>query len=246
MTLQLPKTSMIQYQRLQPFSAISFDLDDTLYNNLPYVMHASEQLFTLINQTYPATASWSAAQWQQFKHALFTQHPELAHDTTAARYAMLHQGLLHFGYSEIEASTGAQEGMRCFQYHRSDFTIDQHIMVLLRRLGQKYPLIGITNGNVDTQRIGLDNVMQFVLHPGHGVKMKPAADMFNLACQQLDIKPSALLHVGDHPLSDIAGAKMAGCQSVWLNPCMQQRHKKAQPVLPHIEINHLNLLLQLL
>lgn len=76
--------------------------------------------------------------------------------------------------------------------------------------------------------------------------MKPAADMFSLACRQLDIKPAALLHVGDHPLSDIAGAKMAGCQTVWLNPCMQQRHKKAQPVLPHIEINHLDLLLGLL
>ncbi|WP_350432450.1 HAD-IA family hydrolase [Shewanella sp. H8] len=244
--MTLPKASMIQYQRLQPFSAISFDLDDTLYNNFPYVMHASEQLFRLINQTYPATALWDATQWQQFKHALFAQHPELAHDTTAARYAMLYQALLQFGYSEIEASKGAQEGMRCFHHHRSNFTIDQNVMALLRRLGQKYPLIGITNGNVDTQRIGLDDVMQFVLHPGHGVKMKPSTDMFTLACRQLDIRPSALLHVGDHPLSDIAGAKMAGCQSVWLNPCMQQRHKKAQSVLPHIEINQLDLLLQLL
>jgi HAD superfamily hydrolase (TIGR01509 family) len=242
----LPKASIIQYQRLQTFSAISFDLDDTLYNNLPYVMHASEQLFWFINQTYPATTAWNVDQWQQLKHALFTRHPELAHDTSAARYAMLHQGLLHFNYSEIEASKGAQDGMTCFHHHRSNFTIDNNVMQLLERLSQRYRLIGITNGNVDTQRIGLDKVMQFVLHPGHGVKMKPAADMFTLACRQLDIRPSALLHVGDHPLSDIAGAKMAGCQSVWLNPCMQQRHKKAQPVLPHIEINQLDLLLELL
>ena len=246
MTLQLPKAAMIQYQRLQPFSAISFDLDDTLYNNRPYVVHAREQLFGLINQIYPATAAWNIAQWNQFKHELFILHPELVHDTTAARYAMLHQGLLHFGYSEIEASKGAQEGMRCFHHHRSNFTVDQNVMALLQNLSQKYPLIGITNGNVDTQRIGLEEVMQFVLHPGHGVKMKPSADMFNLACRQLDIQPSALLHVGDHPLSDIAGAKMAGCQSIWLNPCMQQRHKKAQPVLPHVEINQLDLLLKLL
>ena len=246
MTTPLLKASMIQYQRLQPFSAISFDLDDTLYNNLPYVLHASEQLFSLINQIYPATTTWDAAQWQQLKHALFKLHPELAHDTSAARYAMLHQGLLHFGYSETEASQGAQDGMTCFHHHRSNFTVDESVLELLERLSQRYQLIGITNGNVDIQRIGLDKVMQFVLHPGHGVKMKPAADMFSLACRQLDIKPSALLHVGDHPLSDIAGAKMAGCQSAWLNPCMQQRHKKAQPVLPHIEINQLDLLLQLL
>ncbi|AZG71951.1 HAD-IA family hydrolase [Shewanella livingstonensis] len=246
MTSQLPKPSIIQYQRLQPFSAISFDLDDTLYNNLPYVIHASDQLFSLIHQAYPATTAWDFAQWQQLKHMLFTLHPELAHDTTAARYAMLHQGLLHFGYSEVEASKGAQDGMACFTHYRSNFTVDDNVMRLLERLSQHYRLVGITNGNVDTQRIGLDKVMQFVLHPGHGVKMKPAADMFNLACRQLDIKPAELLHVGDHPLSDIAGAKMAGCQSVWLNPCMQQRHKTAQLVLPHVEINHLDLLLELL
>ena len=246
MTSQSPKASIIQYQRLQPFTAISFDLDDTLYNNLPHVMHASEQLFSLINQTYPATTAWNEVQWQQFKHGLFKLYPELEHDTSAARYAMLHQGLLYFDYNEDEASKGAQEGMRCFHHHRSNFVVEDNVMELLHCLSQRYRLIGITNGNVDTQRIGLDKVMQFVLHPGHGVKMKPAADMFTLACRQLGITPSQLLHVGDHPQSDIAGAKMAGCQSVWLNPCMQQRHKKAQSVLPHIEINQLDLLLKLL
>jgi HAD superfamily hydrolase (TIGR01509 family) len=241
-----PSASITQYQRLQPFKAISFDLDDTLYNNLPYVMHASEQLFSLIKQRFSATMAWDLAQWQHFKHSLFERQPELAHDTTAARYAMLHQGLLHFGYTEVEASSGAQEGMSCFHHYRSHFTIAEEVLTLLQRLSQHYPLVGITNGNVDAERIGLGKVMQFVLHPGHGVNMKPSADMFMLACRQLGIRPSELLHVGDHPMSDVAGAKMAGCQSVWLNPCMQQRHKKAQTVLPHIEINQLDLLLKLL
>lgn len=238
--------SITQYQRLQPFKAISFDLDDTLYNNRPYVVHASEQLFDLINRHYPATTAWSNEQWQQLKRALFLQRPELAHDTSAARYAMLHQGLLHFGYSELQASQGAQMGMDCFHHHRSDFTVASEVMAVLQQLGQKYPLIGITNGNVDSSRIGLSEVMQFVLHPGNGVKMKPYGDMFTLACKQLDIMPSELLHIGDHPSSDVAGAKMAGCQSVWLNPCMQQRYKQAQTVLPHVEIGQINLLLRLL
>ncbi|WP_445776562.1 HAD-IA family hydrolase [Shewanella sp.] len=238
--------SIIQYQRLQPFKAISFDLDDTLYNNRPYVTHATEQLFELINRLYPATTAWRSEQWQQLKHHLFTLRPELAHDTSAARYAMLHQGLLHFGYSETQASQGAQLGMDCFHHHRSDFTVASDVLAVLQQLGQQFPLIGITNGNVDSRRIGLSELMQFVLHPGHGVKMKPHSDMFTLACKQLVIEPSQLLHIGDHPLSDIAGAKMAGCQSIWLNPCMQQKHKTAQTVLPHVEINQLTLLLRLL
>ncbi|MGI2172030.1 HAD-IA family hydrolase [Shewanella sp. MF05960] len=246
MTYQQPAASITQYQRLHPFKAISFDLDDTLYNNLPYVVHASEQLFELINRRYPATTAWNSNQWQQLKHHLFALKPELAHDTSAARYAMLHQGLLHFGYSEIDASQGAQVGMDCFHHHRSDFTIAPEVLAVLQTLGQHYPLIGITNGNVDAKRIGLHDVMQFVLHPGNGIKMKPHSDMFTLACKQLAITPAQLLHIGDHPSSDVAGAKMAGCQSVWLNPCMQQRHKKAQTVLPHVEINQLDLLLELL
>lgn len=243
---QQSQEGIVQYQRLKPFKAISFDLDDTLYDNKPIIIKAVAESFSLLHSQYPKSCRWTPTDWQNCKLALQIQQPELVHDTSAARYAMLRQGLMLLGYSEIEASHGAQTGLECFHHYRSDFTIAPDVLTTLNVLKQHFTLVGITNGNVDTSRIGLDAVMQFVLHPGYGVKMKPAGDMFNLACKQLAIPPSELLHVGDHPNSDVVGAKMAGSQTVWLNPCQQQRYKRPASLLPHIAINQLSLLINLI
>ncbi|MCT7943079.1 HAD-IA family hydrolase [Shewanella holmiensis] len=238
-----PQSGIIQYQRLKPFKAISFDLDDTLYDNQPIIANAVKQSFALLHRDYPASAQWTTKDWLQCKLAQQALHPELKHDTSAARYTMLREGLLQLGYNETQATQGAQAGLACFQHYRSDFKVAEDVIAILQTLKTRFTLVGITNGNVDASRIGLSQVLEFVLHPGYGVKMKPHSDMFTLACKQLAILPSELLHIGDHPHSDIVGAKMVGCQTVWLNPCQQNRDKKPSSLLPQITIMHLSKLL---
>ena len=46
---------------------------------------------------------------------------------------------------------------------------------------------------------------------------KPVADFFKLACSTIDVEPSSVVHVGDHPIDDIQGAIGAGIRSVWIN-----------------------------
>jgi HAD superfamily hydrolase (TIGR01549 family) len=236
---------MKQYMRLRPFKAISFDLDDTLYHNGLFIKVATQASFAQLQQTHTKTAAWTTQDWQQVKKRVLLLQPELMHDTSAVRYAMVRQGLIELGYSEHEASDGAQQTLACFQFHRSDFSVSQEILSLLNTLSKKFPIIGISNGNVDAKRIGLADALTFVLHPGQGVKMKPFADMYHLACQKLDIPASQLLHVGDHLQADVAGARMAGCQSVWFNPTELSQENSYQPMLPHIEITQLSSLLML-
>ncbi|EGM71763.1 HAD-IA family hydrolase [Shewanella sp. HN-41] len=225
------------YLRPQNIHAISFDLDDTLYNNQPYILNAEAELTQFLHQSFPLTAAWQPQDWRRLKLLLLQQMPELAHDTTAARVATLRQGLLQLGYSESEAERGAAEGLACFYFHRSHFQVSSEVLSLLRRLSQRFRLVGITNGNVDAGRIGLGDTLEFVLHPGNGVRMKPAKDMFDLACTRLDIYPEQLLHVGDSLNADVRGARLAGCQSVWLNPSFGQVESlPIAALLPHMEI----------
>jgi len=176
-----------------------------------------------------------------------TQNPILAHDTTAARIATLHHGLSLLGYSESEAKRGAEEGLACFYFHRSHFQVSDDVLALLARLSAHFRLIGITNGNVDAERIGLGEVFEFVLHPGCGVRMKPAKDMFSLACERLNIGLDQLLHVGDSMNADVRGARLAGCQSVWLNPSFGRvASLPIAAILPHMEIATLDSLLEML
>ncbi|QFU21130.1 HAD-IA family hydrolase [Shewanella eurypsychrophilus] len=235
------------YLRPHSFSAISFDLDDTLYDNGPIIRAAEQSLLEFLNYRYSETLRWQRTDWLELKKRLILNHPELAHDTTAARLIMLEQGLLGLGYSRGESEEGANAGLNHFLAARSAFTVSKPVIKLLEALSEQYPLIGITNGNVDADKIGLGNVLDFVLHPGQGTRMKPYPDMFYSACRKLDIPLHSLLHVGDSHVSDVQGARLAGCQSAWLNPKFDgAKSVMSHGLLPHVEVSSLQELIAFL
>ncbi|GIU20556.1 MULTISPECIES: HAD-IA family hydrolase [unclassified Shewanella] len=226
------------YIRPQAFEAISFDLDDTLYDNRPVIIKAEAAMLQFLHQSYPQSTKWQFDDWRKLKLALFKHSPDLRHDTSLARLVMLEHGLKKLGYDEKLAKAGANAALEHFVKHRSNFKVSDEVVELLTQLKQKYRLIGITNGNVDYQRIGLAEVFEFVLHPGHGYKQKPSSDMFALAATKLDLPLASILHVGDSAKSDVDGARRAGCQAVWLNPGFGVAEKSAvHSQLPHIEIS---------
>ena len=116
---------------------------------------------------------------------------------------------------------------------RSDLEVPKAIHAVLAALAGKYPLVAISNGNVDTRAIGLDGYFSGIYHAGNGIRQKPALDMFALACDKLAIKPADLLHVGDCGRADILGAAAAGCQSAWFPAFGIGKPLK---VLPDIEL----------
>lgn len=204
--------------RPEAFSVISFDLDDTLYDNRPIIRQAEAASQQFLNQQYPKSQAWQVGDWHRLKLTLIKQRPQLRHDPSLARQAMLECGLVQLGYDARTAKAGATAVFDHFVIHRSHFSVSDPVLELLAKLKQNYRLIGITNGNVDYQRIGLGELLEFVLHPGQGFKQKPAADMFVQAAKQLNIPPRQILHVGDSASSDVVGARQAGCQALWLNP----------------------------
>ncbi|MCL1075965.1 HAD-IA family hydrolase [Shewanella dokdonensis] len=239
---------MIQsFLRLAPFRALSFDLDDTLYNNKPIIAAAETDLLQWLAQRFPATTQYCQDDWRQLKISILAAQPLLVHDTSATRRAVLHRGLKTLGYNDVIATNGADAGLDYFYQRRSNFRVSTAVLTLLTQLSQRWPLVGITNGNVNEQAIGLGDVLSFVLHPGNGVRMKPFADMFINAAERLALSPAQLVHIGDHPLTDVAGARRAGCQAIWLNPGFDQTvAKPAGPLLPQLQLSELAQLKQLL
>ncbi|QQX79787.1 HAD-IA family hydrolase [Shewanella sp. KX20019] len=232
--------------RPQSFSAISFDLDDTLYDNRPIIQKAEAASQQFLQQHYPKSKQWQLRDWHRLKFDLLKHAPDLRHDTSLARVVMLERGLLMLGYDAEVAKEGANAVLEQFILYRSQFAVSKEVVELLYALKQRYRLVGITNGNVDHQRIGLDGIFEFVLHPGQGVKQKPAKDMFVQAAQRLAIPPVNMLHVGDNAGSDVDGARRAGCQTVWLNPGFGAiRKATSQSHLPNIEIDDIQCLARL-
>jgi len=79
------------------------------------------------------------------------------------------------------------------------------------------PLVSISNGNADLERIGLRAHFRHCIAARECGVAKPDAAIFHDACTRLGLPPENVLHVGDDPLLDVAGARDAGLRTAWLN-----------------------------
>ena len=239
------------YRRLKPFKAISFDLDDTLYNNRPIMLAIEKKMVSYFAEILPThELNFNRRYWASFRHQAIHDNNDLNHDVVQVRFESYRLGFLALNMSENEAVKQAQAALDYFILLRSDFTVPKPSHELLASLSQKFPLVAISNGNVDTKALGIAQYFQYIYHAGFQenmdkqlLKQKPAIDMFSLVCQQLAIKSEELLHVGDCGFADIHGALNAGCQTAWL-----PLYGVGKPLqqLPHIELINLQELNNLL
>ncbi|GAC15517.1 HAD-IA family hydrolase [Aliiglaciecola lipolytica] len=229
------------YRTFSPVKAISFDLDDTLYDNHPFIMEAERKLFRYLGSSYPKTARLSEQDWQTFKREHLTQQPQLVSDMGALRKHTLQTGLHKVGYRERHLSTAVEDCFEYFYYHRSNFKVDKNICSLLSALAEKVPLIAITNGNVNLQQIGIDEYFTHCFKANLSQPMKPHDAMFSKASSVLQLSPKDCLHVGDNLKNDVMGAINAGMQSAWyaINRKMDLRRERTS-VLPHIQLDSLD------
>lgn len=229
---------------LQPFSVLSFDLDDTLYPNAAVIAGAElamqQQLQRLLGDvSYNQPGYW----WQQ-RQLLAAQQPQVRHDVSRWRLLALEQGLVAQGHSRCSAGDIAEVAMLAFLQARSHIQLAPTVRPLLSQLANHFALIAITNGNADLQRMGIADLFQFALRAGPDGRMKPYPDLFLQAATRLQVPPAQILHIGDHPNSDVQGALNAGCQTCWLK-LSPDSHRQMR-TLPQLEIQHLTELAALL
>ncbi|MBA6347837.1 MULTISPECIES: HAD-IA family hydrolase [unclassified Colwellia] len=250
------------YRRLAPFQAISFDLDDTLYSNYPVMMATDAKMVAYFSALFSLQIIATHATkntlfdyrfWSPFREQAIAANPQLIHHVGDIRLATYTLGMKALGLADDIASDQAQKALDYFVQQRSDFVVPEAVHQLLQSLQKKYPLVAISNGNVDTDKIGISAYFSYRFHAGdlsttalnknQRLRQKPAADMFVEACEKLIIKPSQLLHVGDCGRSDILGAIDAGCQTAWIS-CYDVG--KPLTVLPNIELADISELCHLL
>ncbi|SEL31355.1 putative hydrolase of the HAD superfamily [Colwellia chukchiensis] len=236
------------YRRLRPIQALSFDLDDTLYSNQPIMLATDKKMAAYFLRIFTElgvandSACFDFQFWWPFRQQALLENPALKHDVGLLRQRCYYLGTLSLGVAEPVAATIAEQGLRYFIEQRSNFTVPQQVHDLLALLQSKVPLVAITNGNVDTQRIGIAAYFSGHFHASMSNKLKPDADMFDKTCQLLNIRPEQLLHVGDCGRNDVFGAINAGCQTAWLN-----RYTVGKPLqlVPSVMLDNIEQLAQL-
>ena len=234
------------YRPLSPIQAMTFDLDDTLYDNHPVIDKTEEEVLRFVREYDPRFSHFNNNDLYNFRGIVAEQEPDVYHDITRWRWLSAKMMLCHYGYNRDDALKGADEIMAHFTYWRNQIEVPESTHETLVKLAKKLPLVAITNGNAEPNACGLGDYFQFVLKAGPDGRSKPFCDMYRLAAKRLGIAPQAILHVGDNLITDVEGAIKSGMQACWINldhkTLMEEKDVR---LLPHVEISQLASLLSL-
>ncbi|OCQ50487.1 Flavin mononucleotide phosphatase YigB [Photorhabdus australis subsp. thailandensis] len=228
------------YRPLAPVLAMTFDLDDTLYDNRPVLDKAEEEVLNFVRQYSPKFSHLDYQDMYVFREAILEQYPDIYHDMTLLRWQSAELMFCHYGFSSEDACRGADEIMAHFAHWRSQIDVPETTHQTLAALAERIPLVAITNGNAEPAACGLARYFKFVLKAGPDGRSKPYSDMYCLAADRLRLPLGRILHVGDDLNTDVEGALRSGMQACWMNT---ENKKLLQVVesrlLPHIEISDL-------
>ena len=137
----------------------------------------------------------------------------MAHDLKFLRRTVLERMALAAGY---DASL-VDPAFRVVDEQRNNVTLYPDVAPALERLGDRYRLVALTNGNANLERIGIRHLFADVVTAAEAGVAKPDAGIFDLACRRAGARRDEVLHVGDHPEIDVAGARAAGLAAAWIN-----------------------------
>ncbi len=101
------------YRRWQPVAAISFDLDDTLYDNGPAIVRAEQWMLSHLRSEYLATAMLDKPRWLELKRAVLLARPELRHDVSLARQQTIRAAMVEGGDGRPAGQSRGGAGVCC-------------------------------------------------------------------------------------------------------------------------------------
>ena len=198
--------------------ALSFDLDDTLYDNLPVIRNAFLALYNYLIEPYPGIMD--KYDFNAFISAAKTLRKEQPFNANLNHLRRLHiqQVLSESGYRMDENSDLIERSFLVFWQARQQVTLYSDTLRVLEKLSEKLPLVAISNGNACIKSIGLNRFFNFSINAAATGKPKPDSSLFLLASEKLGIQPEQLIHIGDDLINDVGGADNAGCRSIWIAP----------------------------
>lgn len=221
--------------------AIGLDLDDTLWPIWPTIERAELQLQQWLAQRAPLTASVfsNPASRQELREHVVRSRPDIGHDMSALRLEIIRLGLERSG----EDTDHATPAFEVFFEHRMRVDLFEDALPALKFLASRFPIVAISNGNADVERVGIGAHFKASLSAHLFGIAKPDVRIFQAAALAVGVRPDEVLHIGDDAELDVLGGLNAGMQTVWLNRSGQPWVHQPQP---HLSVTDLRQLCDLL
>ncbi len=200
---------------LERIRAISLDLDDTLWPIWPTIERAEAVLRDWLAINAPMTAALYASPGalREIRTEMERLRPDLHNDLSALRRESIRLALYRAGEDPLLADPAFE----VFFAERQNVTLYPDALPALEWLADRYPLVSLTNGNAQLERVGLAPFFRAAISAREFGVGKPDARIFHAAAGAVAVAPHEVLHVGDDTLLDVLGAQNAGMQAVWAN-----------------------------
>lgn len=198
------------------YKAIFLDIDDTVFNFKKCSESALKETFSTLNLEYNKNVFelFSAIDerlWKQQKEELLTV-----------------ADVLDIRFAELSETLGLDYDSNLAKEHFGNLLGEQYIMEpgiekVLKELSSDYKIYAASNGVLTMQenRLQLSGLKRYFtdLYVSDDIGYaKPNINFFTESMDRAGLEPSEILMVGDSLVSDIAGAREAGIDSVWYNP----------------------------
>jgi HAD superfamily hydrolase (TIGR01549 family) len=201
--------------------AISFDLDDTLWPIWPTIERAEKALldWLTLNAPVAATLFADAVVVRDLRESIGVNRPDLERAG--------------------EDSSRAAVAFEVFFAERQRVTLFDDSLACLEFLSARYPLVSLSNGNADLQRVGLAPYFRAAISAREFGVGKPDPRIFVAAAGAVDVQHVFRQHVGDDMALDALGALNAGMQAAWINRDEQMWPHEATPHLTLTSLDQL-------
>ncbi len=193
---------------------LSFDLDDTLWDNSGVIEKCEQELYNFLCKKHPPFGEhYSKEAMHRVSEQFLAQDVPHFDNMTTLRKAVIEHMLLETA-GDLNL---VNQAFGVFYYWRNQIQIPEFTYQLLDKLKKQYSLFAVSNGNSNLYWLGLMGYFEKHYIAGVDGRAKPSADMLHKICDLKNIEPQELLHIGDNHDTDIQSSINADCQHLHID-----------------------------
>lgn len=207
--------------------AIFFDLDDTLFDVKKSIHNAIGEF----KESFEELKSYSTDDlfkvWEQIEAEQYKRYLGGEIDFSTLKTERIKH---FFKYYDIELDEESSKTIadQYYNAYQRNWTLFEETTEVLENLRKDYSLAILSNGDSTQQRkklavTGLEKYFDNVFISGEVGINKPNKEIFEYACNKMNIDPKNGIMVGDNFNADIKGSSAVGMKSIWINIKNEER-----------------------
>jgi len=205
-------------KQMPKIELITFDLDDTFWDIKSVIIAAEKNYRHWLEAKIGKSIKWGTFdEFMSIRQDLIKEIPTLEYDLGLLRKKLIRHHLNDHITNQDELNLLIDEAYEFFLDERHKVVFYEEVIGVLENLSSQVMLGVLTNGNADVNKLGIGNLFNFSIASTDVMSNKPGPAHFVRAKEISGIDFQNTLHIGDHPVNDIKGARDLGINTMWFN-----------------------------